>query len=69
MPFDKNLINSKQTSVKGNVTFQMKITLDKKKNPMLQIFLLPPNFETIETLRDKPVLFTNLYPIQTCYIH
>ena len=47
MPFDKNLINSKQTSVKGNVTFQMKITLDKKKNPMLQIFLLPPNFETI----------------------
>ena len=23
----------------------------------------------IETLREKPVLFTNLYPIQTGYIH
>ena len=24
---------------------------------------------SIETLREKPVLFGNLYPIQTCYIH
>ena len=32
---------------------------------ILQYFEL----NAIETLREKPVLFTNLYPIQTCYIH
>ena len=26
-------------------------------------------FYDIETLRENPVIFTNLYPIQTCYIH
>ena len=34
---------------------------------MLSYSLLLIN--TVETLRVKPVIFTNLYPIQTCYIH
>ena len=34
---------------------------------MLSYSLLLIN--TVETLREKPVIFTNLYPIQTCYIH
>ena len=35
---------------------------DLSKDDILKIL-------TIETLREKPVLFANLYPLQTCYIH
>ena len=38
---------------------------------MIQLVKIYPFFDKtfVETLREKPLIFTNLYPIQTCYIH
>ena len=55
--------------VPSDVLFFYSIQIFKGSQVYKWIFVKGIRNIIIETLREKPVIFTNLYPIQTCYIH